>query len=241
MLSIETLTVKIIAIKDWVLIFLNKKWVRLLILLLSSGFFYWVLYHSLTDFSVPPVEIRNECRVERDGFICDRKFGVETYYEEFKRNMEETYKNQTIVEKLAGSLPVFFQYSVGFKDNSSKFIWIKQHRESIPPLKKYRGDCPFPEDFEEKEDRGTFKKSSTIFGVLNKAQELATALNNCQQPFFVFSEKVDQVERAEIYDIFVELNWPSYISIGVLALSLMSLILGVLKIIVKFYKFGFND
>lgn len=240
MLNVE-IADKVMVAKDRVLIFLNKRWVRFAILLLLSGFFYYFLYRSLTGFSVPPVEIRSECIAESEGFVCTRKFDVQIYLEEFLRNMEETYKNRTIVEKLAGNLPVFFQYSVGFRDNSSRFVWIKQHRKPIPPLKKYRGECPFPGDFEEREDGGAFKESFAISIVINKAKELATALNDCKQISLVFSEKVDRVERAERYDIFVELNLPSYISIGVLAFSLTSLILGILKIIVKFYKFGFND
>lgn len=240
MSGITVFTNKIITIKDGVLVFLNRKLVRFSILLLLLGAFYYFLYYSLTYFSVPPVEVRSECRAEGDGFVCNRNFSVPTYEAEFKKNMEETYKNQTIVEKLAGSLPVFFQYSVKFKDNSSRYIWVEQHRKPIPPLKKYRGTCPFPEGFEEKEDGGIFKKNFAISELPNKAEELATALNDCQQSLLIFSEKVDQVERAERYDIFMELNWSGYISIGVLALSLASLMLGIFKIVVQFYKSGFT-
>ena len=228
----------------------NKRRVfRIIIFVSSVAFLYWFLYYSLTDFYLPPIEIRNDCKTHSDGsingFICERKFDVSAYFEDFKKKVGEIYKSQTIAEKLAGASPELFRYSVGFEDHSTLIVWRNQHQdivhEDILPSGSSRMICPFPEGFEERQNHGNFKEIFGISEIPDKVRELATALNDCQQTPTAFNEKVDKLEKAEKYDIFVKLSWPGRIWIGVLVLPLMSLILGILKSLYKFCKSGFDN
>ena len=194
--------------------------------------FYFILYSDLTrSLGVSPIEIRNECNANDEGILCSRKFDVPTYFEDIKKQLGEIPRNQYLVEKLAGSTPELFKYSIGFNDNSSVTAWKGQN---TTPFRRDRGDCPFPSNFTAKENGGIFTERFGLFSVADKLQSLATALNDCVQKTKILPPGMDRIEQTERYDIFIKLSHGSYISLLFLALLLTSLVVAAFKTLFRF-------